>query len=101
LLRKLSEFEAELEKKRLNLLSVTVLAITLLGAPGAIGATGDMVTKLVTNILRVVGEAKTAYDESRRLPSQEAPMAISGPRKGDREAVKKPNTSDLDNEIPF
>jgi hypothetical protein len=63
----------------LNLVAVTVLAITFLRAPGGIGATADMMTKLVTNILRTVGEAKMAEDELRRLPLPE----ITGPRKGD------------------
>jgi hypothetical protein len=38
LLRRIAEFEAELEKQKLSLISVTILAITLLGAPGAIWA---------------------------------------------------------------
>jgi len=55
LLRRLSEFEAELDKKRLNLIAVTVLAITLAGAPGALWSSADVANKLLTNILRVVG----------------------------------------------
>jgi hypothetical protein len=102
LLQKLAEFEAELEKKRLSLLAVTVLAITLLSAPGGLGATADIATKLVTNILRVVGDAKMADDETRRLPSSAAPMAITGPRKSDPELMpKNDKRNDLDDEIPF
>jgi len=56
-----------------------------------------MATKLVTNILRVVGEAKSADDEARRLPSSAAPMVITGPRK----EVPDTKKSDMDNEIPF
>jgi hypothetical protein len=40
-------------------------------------------TKLVTNILRSVGEAKRADDETRRLPPFDAPVVISGPRRDD------------------
>jgi hypothetical protein len=101
LLRKLAEFETELEKKRLSLMTVMLLAITFLSAPGGIGATYDLSNKLVTNILRAVGEAKTADDEARRLPSAVTPMVISGPRKSDKEPVKQGGKSDLDDEIPF
>jgi hypothetical protein len=94
LLLRLSEFEAELDKKRLNLLAVTVLAITFLGAPGALWSSADVASKLLTNILRVVGEAKSVDDATRRLPSSEAPMAITGPR-------PEETRSDLDDEIPF
>jgi hypothetical protein len=100
LLRKLAEFEAELEKKRLSLLAVTVLTITLLSAPGGFGATADIAAKLVTNILRVVGEAKLADDESRRLSSSATPMAITGPRKDDIELIRKPRP-EMDDDIPF
>jgi hypothetical protein len=102
LLRKLAEFEAELEKKRLSLLAVTVLTITLLSAPGGLGATADIATKLVSNILRAVGEAKLADDEARRLSSSATPMAITGPRKDDSDLIKKPtNQRDIDDDIPF
>jgi hypothetical protein len=101
LIRKLAEFEAELEKKRLNLLAVTVLAVTMLSAPGGLGATADIASKLVTNILRTVGEAKLADDETRRLPSSATPMAITGPRK-DSDLVKRPtHQRDMDDDIPF
>jgi hypothetical protein len=100
LLRRLSEFEAELDKKRLNLIAVTVLAITLAGAPGALWSSADVANKLLTNILRVVGEAKIADDAARRLPSPAAPMAITGPRPS--EAVQRDfGSSDMDDDIPF
>lgn len=96
LLRRLSEFEAELDKKRLGLMAVTVLAITLAGAPGALWSSADAANKLVTNILRVVGEAKIADDATRLLPPSAAPMALSGPRK-EEAAIR----SDMDDDIPF
>jgi hypothetical protein len=81
-------------------MAVTVLAITLAGAPGALWSSADVANKLLTNILRVVGEAKVADDASRRLPSSEAPMAITGPRPG--EVVQSGfGASDMDDDIPF
>jgi hypothetical protein len=107
LLRKLTEFEAELEKKRLNLLSVAMITLTFLGAPGALASSADMAARLVTNILRVVDEAKKADDEMRRLPSAEPTRAITGPR-GDfddlGETFKEPSRNvrkSMDDEIPF
>jgi hypothetical protein len=105
LLRRLSEFEAELEKRRLNLLKVTLLAITVAGAPGALWSSVDVANKLMTNILRTVGEAKIADDVTRRLPSSEPPIAITGPRPSDSRLL--PGTrqpafrSEMDDEIPF
>lgn len=77
LLRRLADFEVELDKKRLNLLAVTLLAITLAGAPGALWSSADAANKLLTNILRVVGEAKIADDAARLLPSSATPMVLS------------------------
>jgi hypothetical protein len=101
LLRRISEFEAELDKKRLNLLAVTMLAITIVGAPGALWSSADAANKLLTHILRMVGEAKFADDAMRRLPSSEAPKAITGPRPNDTGPIKKSKRLDMDDEIPF
>jgi hypothetical protein len=103
LLRHLADFEKALEKKRLNLLAVTILAITILGAPGALWGSADAANKLLTNILRVVGEAKSADDAARQLPSAAPPLAITGPRpneaaKGD---LGRRSRSEMDDDIPF
>jgi hypothetical protein len=87
LLKHLADFEAALEKKRLNLLAVTAFTLAVLGAPGSIGSSVELVNKLVTNILRTVGEAKIYDDATRKLPSAAAPLAITGP---DRRAVRAP-----------
>jgi hypothetical protein len=102
LLRRLAEFEAELEKKRLNLLAVTVIAITFLSAPGGLGSTADIASKLITNILRAVGEAKLVNDEARRIPSSAEPIAITGPRPKESELIKPEiQRREMDDEIPF
>ncbi|MEH2475948.1 hypothetical protein V1281_002879 [Nitrobacteraceae bacterium AZCC 2161] len=96
LLQRLGEFERELDKKRLSLLAVTLLAITLAGAPGAIWSSADAANKLLANILRTVGEAKIADDASRRLAPAEPPMAITGPRSKTAEPSR-----DMADDIPF
>jgi hypothetical protein len=103
LLRHLADFEKALEKKRLNLLSVTILAITILGAPGALWGSADAANKLLTNILRVVGEAKIADDAARQLPSAAPPLAITGPRPAEtvHSDFSKSTRADMDDDIPF
>jgi hypothetical protein len=105
LLRRLSQFEAELDKKRLSLLNVALLAIALLGAPGALWTSADVATKLVTNILRVVGEAKRVEDAQRQLPSPEPPKAITGPRRNEVNAEpmreRMETLPDMNDEVPF
>lgn len=91
LLKHLANFEAALEKKRINLLAVTAMAITLLGAPGAFGSSADIAGKLVSNIMRAVGEARTHENATRHLPSTAPPLAITGPR---------PQVN-MDDDIPF
>jgi hypothetical protein len=101
LLKHLADFEAALDKKRLNLLAVTAFAITVLGAPGALGSSADIATKLVTNILRTVGEAKVEDDATRRLPSAAPPLAITGPRPVVDNSKPAVDNSDMDDDIPF
>lgn len=101
LLRHLADFEKELEKKRLNLLAVTVLAITILGAPGALWASADIANKLLTNILRVVGEAKIADDANRQLPSAAPALAITGPRPAEMIFGDFAKSTSADDDIPF
>jgi hypothetical protein len=96
LLKKLAEFEAELDKKRLSLLAVTRITLEILALPGGVWATADMVAKLTTNVLEVVAEAKAAEDEARQLAPTSPPMRLSAPRR------EVPTYSDdLDDDIPF
>jgi len=101
LLRRLADFEAELEKQRVSLVAVAVLAVTLMSAPGVAAESVDAVARLVGSILREVGEAKAAEDETRLLAGPK-PLALMPPRKkrvsdGPRESFNQ----DLDDEIPF
>ncbi len=49
--KRLAEFEAALDKPRLNLMEATMLAIAILGLPGAVWTSADVVGKLTQNIL--------------------------------------------------
>jgi len=100
LLRRLAEFEGELDKKRLNLITVTMLVIAFTSAPGGVWSSVEIANKLVSNIVRAVGDAKEADDATRKLPTVDQPMAITGPRKSESTAVRG-RGSDMDDEIPF
>jgi len=76
---KIAEFEAVLEKRRLSLLAATLLSVQILGVPGALWATGDVATKLISQIMQAVAEAKVAEDLT-RLPFTEAPAMLEAPR---------------------
>ena len=105
--KKLSEFEAELDKQRLSLLAVTKLVIVILAVPGSLWGSYEVVTKLTNNVLQAIGEAKTVEDENRLLPDTKPPARLLPPRKDDNalkprtEKGAKGSPADLDDEIPF
>ena len=102
LLRRLADFEAELDKKRMNLVAVAILAITFASAPGGIWSSAELATKLVNNIVQAVGNAKIADDATRRLSAPgDTPVAISGPRADTTFGRPPKSKNDLDDEIPF
>lgn len=98
LLEKLSRFEAELDKARLSMLAVGRITIEILAVPGALWASSEIASKLVTNVLQVVAESKLADDENRELPLSEKPAALVAPRQTELESL---STDDEDDEIPF
>lgn len=97
--KKLRDFETELDKNRVPLIAVTRLAFVLLSVPGALYASYDVVSKLTTNVLQIVGEAKATEDDNRKLPEDRPMPALSPPRKEENEEITR--STDLDDEIPF
>ncbi len=98
LLKKLDAFESELEKRRLNMVTVAKFAYFILSVPGTMWASADITHKLTTNIMQTVAEAKVAEDETRQLPSATPLKALSAPRKP---APAQGFSADLDDDIPF
>jgi hypothetical protein len=106
---KLADFEAALEKGRLNLFAVSRVVFEILSVSANVAGLADSTSfnRLVHNIMTTVAVAKAADDENRRLPPPDAPKAILPPRA----AVPKPKpkrttalddfSADLDDEIPF
>ncbi|MDE2362450.1 MAG: hypothetical protein KGM42_07205 [Hyphomicrobiales bacterium] len=105
LLRRLDEFESELEKRRLNLLAVTRLTFELLAIPGALWASAEVAHRLISNFMQTVAESKTVETESQRIAPASKPKALSPPR--NIETTRKPaavgggRSMDLDDDIPF
>lgn len=102
LLARLDEFEKEFEKRRLNMMVVTLFACQILAIPGGVWASAEIVQKLTTTVMQIVAEAKATEEEFRKLPSIEPFKALSPPQKVQpkRNASSKPNF-DLDDDIPF
>jgi hypothetical protein len=103
LLEKLDQFEAELEKRRLNILAVTRLTFELLAIPGGLWASAEVVNKLINNVMQTVAEAKSAEQETRQLAPVAPPKALSPPRieKSAPSAPCPRPTGIIDDEIPF
>lgn len=80
LLDKLDEFERELEKKRVSYLAVAGFAIYMATIPGGIAGTVDASSRLVNQILGLVGEAQDAERQSRTLQPIAPPAALSPPQ---------------------
>jgi hypothetical protein len=102
LLKKLDQFEAELEKRRLNILAVARLTFELLAIPGGLWTSAEVVNRLITNVMQTVAEAKSAEQETRQLAPIAPPKALSPPR------IEKPAPSAcfspadiIEDDIPF
>lgn len=99
LLNRLDDLEAELEKKRANMLLVAKLAFEVLAIPGGVWASYDIATKLMSNISQVVEEAHQADLANRPVAISRPVPALSAPRK---EPVYRGGfADDLDDDVPF
>ncbi|PKP91437.1 MAG: hypothetical protein CVT77_12155 [Alphaproteobacteria bacterium HGW-Alphaproteobacteria-16] len=101
LLKKLDAFESELEKRRLNMLTVAKFAYLILSVPGTMWASADITHKLTTNIMQTVAEAKVAEDETRQFPATAPLKALSAPRQPAPTKDFPDFDSDLDGDVPF
>jgi hypothetical protein len=104
----LTDFEKELDRKRISLLKVTWVGLQMLAIPGSLWASSEVVTKLVSNINQTVAEEKVAEEERPKLPQNEAPKALIAPRR----VATVPSSAasgfgggnfsdDLDDDVPF
>lgn len=98
LLQKLAALEVELEKRRVNMLTVARVAFALWAVPGATWQSYDVANKLITNLMTHVAEAKEEEDQQKKLPTAQPPKALSPPRAAPASPFER---DDLDDDIPF
>ena len=103
LLRKLNDFERDLDGQRVNLIAISLIAIELLGHPGAVWQSAELAQRLVSNVLTSLGEGKAVEDDARAAALPPPPLTItSSPRYATTPAAKGPTDSyDLNDDIPF
>jgi hypothetical protein len=105
LLAKLAEFEAALEKDRLNLLKVGAWVLGILSVSANVLQLADSPTfqKLLSNVMVTVAEQKAADDENRKLPPTDAMPLMLPPRRNDDlgKPAREEFSHDFNDEIPF
>lgn len=105
LLKKLDALEKELEKRRVSMIAVANAAFYLWAIPGSAWSSYEVANKLITNVMRTVGEAKEHEDSARQIAAPEPVKALSAPRKPEtpQEWSRSGNGwgSDIDEDIPF
>jgi hypothetical protein len=77
---KLDQFEKELDKQRLPLGAVGVIALSLFALPPDLADNAQMAIQAISGIFGEVQSAKSAEDEQRQLPLIEEPLLLSPPR---------------------
>lgn len=106
LLDRLDEFEKELERRRLTLLALTKLMISIAVVPGGLWASYEITNRLLANVMQIVGEARAADEENRPMPTlpEETPK-LSPPRADERKRPSRNapafDTGGMDDDIPF
>lgn len=106
--KRIADFEAALEKPRVNLVILAGVMVAILAGTANVAQLADSQSmhKLVATIMATLGQAKAIDEEKRELPPVQPPQPLLAPRPSDQ-AAGSPNerrntiTADLDDEIPF
>jgi len=101
LLDRLDAFQAELEKRRVNLMAVSMLMFDLIAIPGSAWASYEITSRLVTNVMQSVAKARAEEQEKKQLAPPTEFKALSPPRKASTEPRRQSANYDLDDDIPF
>ena len=101
LLQRLDALEAELEKRRVSMVTIARIAYHLWAVPGSMWASYDVANKLLSSMMHNVAEAKEEEDAQKQLPAAEPPKALSPPRKPQANLFGGSSFGDIDDEVPF
>ena len=101
LLQRLDALEAELEKRRVSMVTIARIAYHLWAVPGSMWASYDVANKLLSSMMHNVAEAKEEEDAQKQLPAAEPPKALSPPRKPQANLFGGSSFGDIDDEGPF
>ncbi len=106
--KRVADFEAVLEKPRVNVVTLAGVMVAILAGAANVAALTDSpaMQKLVATIMTTIGEAKAIDEEKRELPPVQPPQALLPPRptdyvSGPPKARRDTSTGDLDDDIPF
>ncbi|THD47642.1 MAG: hypothetical protein E7774_04375 [Bradyrhizobium sp.] len=104
--KRIAEFEAALDKPRVNLVALAGTMVMILAGAANVATLLDspVLQKLVVTIMTTIGEAKAVDEAKRELPPFQPPQALLAPRPPNFSRPKKagnPSTGDLDDDIPF
>lgn len=101
LLQRLDALEAELEKRRVSMVTIARIAYHLWAVPGSMWASYDVANKLLSSMMHNVAEAKEEENAQKQLPAAEPPKALSPPRKPQANLFAGASFGDTDDEVPF
>jgi hypothetical protein len=101
LLKRLDALQVELEKRRVNMVTIAKVAFALWAVPGSAWGSWEAADKLITKLMRNVAEAKEIEDQKKQLPNTQPPKALSPPRKETPAPRQAAFGDGLDDEIPF
>lgn len=105
--KRIADFEAALEKPRVNVVMLAGVMVMILAGAANITQLADSraMHKLVATIMATIGEAKAIDEEKRDLPPILPPQPLLPPRSNDSVAGpderRDTSATDLDEEIPF
>lgn len=106
--KRIAEFEAALEKPRVNVVMLAGVMVAILAGIANVTQLADSpaMHKVVATIMATIGEAKAIDEEKRELPPVQLPQSLLPPRPADYFAGPPrgqgvTSTADLDDEIPF
>lgn len=107
--KRIADFEAALEKPRVNLVVLAGTMVAILAGTASFTQLADSPTmnKLVATIMATIGQAKAIDEEKRDLPPVQPPKPLLPPRPADQVIASPPKArretyaADPDDEIPF